>query len=234
LVAAVFSELIQRDGSVAMTAHLNHGGFKATNVADPTAAQDAATKNYVDTTAVAAVNAEAAARAAADTALTNSTNSAIAAEATARTNADATKVSKSGDTMTGNLAISNTAPTIDLVDTDQGVTKKLHHNSNLIGFLSNDGSWLLHGNDGGQVWTRNYGWLHDFFFYNVSNCWRNGGTPSAAFQGAPNCQITDNCYNCGDQAPTGGYVVPQIYDGGGTVRFGATGTRYNCNCCGNC
>jgi hypothetical protein len=51
LVAAVFTEFVQRDGSVAMTAALNHGGFKSTNMADPTAAQDGATKNYVDNTA---------------------------------------------------------------------------------------------------------------------------------------------------------------------------------------
>jgi hypothetical protein len=93
LVAAVFNELIQRDGSVVMTASLDHGGFKAINIADPTAAQDAATKNYVDTTAVAAVNAEAATRLAADN-----------AEATARSNADAGKVNLDGGNATGTWA----------------------------------------------------------------------------------------------------------------------------------
>lgn len=97
LVAAVFSEMIQRDGSIAMTANLSLGGFKATNVADPASAQDAATKNYVDTTAVAAVNAEAATRAAADTALTNSLNSEIANRQTDT----ATRALKDGSNATG-------------------------------------------------------------------------------------------------------------------------------------
>jgi hypothetical protein len=43
---------IQRDGSVAFTADQSLGGFKLTSVADPTAAQDAATKAYVDAVAL--------------------------------------------------------------------------------------------------------------------------------------------------------------------------------------
>jgi hypothetical protein len=106
LVAAVFSELIQRDGSIAMTADLNHGGFKATNVADPAAPQDAATKNYVDTTAVAAVNAEAAARAAADSAEVTARNAAITAETNRAVAAEATKANTGGGNASGTWPIS--------------------------------------------------------------------------------------------------------------------------------
>ena len=38
----------KKDGSVAMTGNLNVGGFKVTNMADPTDGGDAANKNYVD------------------------------------------------------------------------------------------------------------------------------------------------------------------------------------------
>jgi len=43
---------VQRDGSVAFTAAQSMGSNKLTSVADPTLAQDAATKNYADTTFV--------------------------------------------------------------------------------------------------------------------------------------------------------------------------------------
>jgi len=39
---------LRLDGTNAMSADLNAGGFKVTNLADPTAGTDAATKNYVD------------------------------------------------------------------------------------------------------------------------------------------------------------------------------------------
>lgn len=141
------------------------------------------------------------------------------------------KVSKTGDTMTGNLTIQNNAPTLVLQDVDGGVTKQLHHNSNIIGFLGNNADWIQYVNDSGQVWTRNYGWLHDNFFSVVSNCARTIQTAgSNAYTGAPNCGITDNCYNCGDQAPYDSLKVYSLFDSGGTVRLGAMGTRSNCNC----
>lgn len=48
---ALGAELIQRDGSVAFTQNINAGSHKIINVTDPSSAQDAATKAYVDNVA---------------------------------------------------------------------------------------------------------------------------------------------------------------------------------------
>jgi hypothetical protein len=48
ITGLVNSQYLRLDGTNSMTANLNAGGFKVTNLADPTLAQDAATKNYVD------------------------------------------------------------------------------------------------------------------------------------------------------------------------------------------
>ena len=148
-----------------------------------------------------------------------------------------TPLSTAGGTMTGNLTIQNTAPTITMADTDN-ITRQIHTNSNLIGFLNNGGGWSLYNDNSGNVWTAAYGWLHDYFFWNTSNCARTGwagANQSNSFTGAPNCFVTDNCYNCGNVGPGGDNYASRvltIFDGGGNIRLGAIGTFSNCNC--NC
>jgi hypothetical protein len=151
------------------------------------------------------------------------------------------RVAKSGDTMSGTLTvprlqIASTANYIDMVDQDWG-TRYLHHNQGLMGFLKSDGNWDMYMNNSGSLWTAGYGWLHDYFFSTVANCGFRDGY-SNSFQGAPNCGVTDNCYNCGQfGAPAVGTAnghpaMPAIFDGGSSVRLGAYGSAYNCNC--NC
>jgi hypothetical protein len=126
-----------------------------------------------------------------------------------------TRVAKSGDTMTGNLTIQNTAPTINMADTNQGTTRYLHVNDNLMGFLNTGGGWDMYANNSGQVWTSNYGWLHDYFFRSVTNCQGQTGG------------INENCYG-------GGNVLQgarsELIDEGGNLRIRYIGTYTNCNC----
>ena len=93
-------EIEEGSGKNVMTKN-SAGNFEAdlakiVDLADPTAAQDAATKNYVDTE----ITTERTARIAD-----------VDAEETARIAADALKVSKAGDTMTGALTLPSSDPT---------------------------------------------------------------------------------------------------------------------------
>ena len=148
------------------------------------------------------------------------------------------RVAKSGDTMSGTLTvprlqIASTANYIDMVDQDWG-TRFLHHNQGLMGFLKSDGNWDMYMNNSGQMWTASYGWLQDYFFSAVSNCFRISN-PSAGWQGAPNCTAnTGDYYNCGDFPPTPGIYMLRLVDGGSTISFGSQTTRYNCNCACDC
>jgi hypothetical protein len=38
----------------------------------------------------------------------------------------------------------------------------IHHNDGIIGFLQHDGGWISYTNNAGQMWSRNYGWVHDY------------------------------------------------------------------------
>ncbi len=136
------------------------------------------------------------------------------------------RVAKTGDTMTGNLTIQNTAPTINMQDTDN-VTRSLHVNSNLMGFLKSDGNWDMYMNNGGSMWTANYGWLHDYFFSSVSNC---APTLVNCNGNAGNCipEVPVNCYGSGNVAT----VRTELIDNGSQIQLRSVRYNFNCNC--NC
>ena len=48
ITSLVNGQYLRLDGTNALTANMNAGGFRLTNLAEPSAAQDAATRNYVD------------------------------------------------------------------------------------------------------------------------------------------------------------------------------------------
>ncbi len=62
-----------------------------------------------------------------------------------------------GGTITGNLQISNNAPTVHLRDTDNNQTRNLHHNDGNIGFVASDGNWAFRVSDDGAMWSRSIG-----------------------------------------------------------------------------
>jgi hypothetical protein len=126
------------------------------------------------------------------------------------------RVAKTGDTMTGNLTIQNTAPTIVMQDTDN-VTRQLHVNGNLMGFLKSDGNWDMYMNNGGSMWTANYGWLHDYFTRTVSA----GGGLAGGGSGASISLSHTTAY--GDATFTGQTMARDAY-----------GHLVNCNCNCNC
>ena len=131
------------------------------------------------------------------------------------------RVAKAGDTMSGNLTlpsatITGTAPTLTMQDTDN-VTRKLHVNGGLMGFLNSSDGWDMYSNNSGQIWTSNYGWLHSYFFSTVTNC----GNIARAGSGVGTSVSVSNCVS--------------LVDGGANV--GLTGTftvTVNCQCVCDC
>ena len=103
---------LNRDGTQAMTGALNMGTNKITSLVDPTAAQDAATKNYVDTGASSQVAAAAASAAAAATSATNAatsaTNAASSASSASTSASTATTQASNASTSASNAATSAT------------------------------------------------------------------------------------------------------------------------------
>ena len=137
------------------------------------------------------------------------------------------RVAKTGDTMTGNLTIQNTAPTINMQDTDN-VTRYLHVNSNLMGFLKSDGNWDMYMNNSGSMWTANYGWLHDYFFSAIANCFV-GNCPGNTGNCSPvGNNATSVVSNCGSAS----FVRDELVDNGSQISVRRTQYNFNCNC--NC
>jgi hypothetical protein len=104
-------------------------------------------------------------------------------------------------------------------DTDN-VTRYLHVNSNLMGFLKSDGNWDMYMNNSGSMWTANYGWLHDYFFSTVANCGGEGTSSPAV-----------NCYGSGNVLS--GYRH-ELLDNGGQVSIRTVNWWTNCNCACAC
>ena len=141
-----------------------------------------------------------------------------------------TPVNRAGDTMTGDLTISKATPAVPLTNTSNSTTRRLQYDGTNIGFTLQNGNWAEYTNNSGQMWTAAYGWLHDFFFNNVSNCANCGGNffPSGRAFDIGLCSPAST-YNC---FVTGG----QLNDGGATISRSDyyAGFLYNCNCACNC
>jgi len=163
------------------------------------------------------------------TAFVRSVNGAVPdAAGNATVNIDlSSRVAKTGDTMTGNLTIQNTAPTINMQDTDN-VTRYLHVNSNLMGFLKSDGNWDMYMNNSGSMWTANYGWLHDYFFSTIANCFV-GNCPGNTGNCSPvSNNATSVVSNCGSAS----FIRDELVDNGSQISVRRTQYNFNCNC--NC
>jgi len=138
----------------------------------------------------------------------------------------------------GSISVSGNTNGYAGIDFGDVLTTMMSNGSVATGFYYNNSSWFYYGNSSGQINTPAYGWLHDYFFSAVSNCVRSGNfaTPSASWQGAPNCVTTDNCYNCGDFLNSNNVYgqLLTLFDSGSTIRLGSYATRYNCNCACDC
>ena len=106
-------------------------------------------------------------------------------------------------------------------------TRALHHNGGTMGLLKTDGNWDMYANNSGQIWTPNYGWLHDYFFSGIANC---APTTTATGQNIANC--VENCTYSGDNI--GQVFSVQLVDGGSSVRVRTVRHYVNCNCACTC
>lgn len=133
-------------------------------------------------------------------------------------------------TMTGTPKVSSGAPTLQFYDSTTTRTRSVHHNEDLMGLLKTDGNWDMYVNNGGSIYSANYGWLHDFFFSGVGNCApvRQSGNNCAGNAG--NCvpETPINCYGSGNIVQT----RVELLDNGSSVGLRSVYYNFNCNC--NC
>jgi hypothetical protein len=82
-----------------------------------------------------------------------------------------------------------------------------------MGWLKTDGNWDVYANNNGQIWSANYGWLHDYY------------ARRSTILGVGPYRLTGNCGNI----PNG--VDHEVYDtGDGQHRTRRYGGATNCNC----
>lgn len=82
-----------------------------------------------------------------------------------------------------------------------------HCDGTNAGFLNTSSGWDMYVNNNGQIWTPNYGWLHDRF--------------TQKGVGLENC--------AGQSANVGGYVVSLVRSGL-NISVALANTNCNCNC----
>lgn len=152
-----------------------------------------------------------------------------------------TPLSTGGGTVSGNLQINNGRLVVYNNGADSWITmyddnsanglKYFHANSDYIGAVGGDGGWISYTRSDGHFNTRMYGWLSDYFFSGVTNCFSFGGNCSGN---------TGNCYNgpgaTGVEVQTncGNVNIDRqiIRDDGSSVALRTFRYSFNCNC--NC
>jgi len=148
----------------------------------------------------------------------------------------------SSNTAFGNMSITSTSPTINLVDSNWG-TRYLYHDNGLAGFLNSSAGWAEYSDNSGNIWTSAYGWLHSYFFNTIDNCSVLPGSYSYYVSTANTAAYvhngnTGNCYNgnncttvaanCGGLNAYNGVLI----DNGSSIALRTY--QYNFNCACNC